>query len=124
MIEKISLAEKFNSFTDQWSPKIAGEINDSYVKLVKLRGELVWHQHDVEDELFLVVKGQLTIKLTYKLRDGYINLNECEFVIITRGAEHLPIASEEARVVLLEPKSTLNTGNVTSDRTVAVLDRI
>lgn len=120
MIEKISLAEKFNSFTDQWSPKIAGEINDSYVKLVKLRGEFVWHQHDVEDELFLVVKGQLTIKL----RDGDINLNEGEFVIIPRGVEHLPIASEEAHVVLLEPKSTLNTGNVTSDRTVAVLDRI
>src|SRR5215813_253718 len=120
MIEKISLAEKFNSFTDQWSPKIAGEINDSYVKLVKLRGEFVWHQHDVEDELFLVVKGQLTIKL----RHGDINLNEGEFVIIPRGVEHLPIASEEAHVVLLEPKSTLNTGNVTSDRTVAVLDRI
>ncbi|HMG36116.1 MAG TPA: cupin domain-containing protein [Blastocatellia bacterium] len=119
-MEKISLAEKFNSFTDQWSPKIAGEINDSYVKLVKLRGEFVWHQHDVEDELFLVVKGQLTIKL----RDGDINLNEGEFVIIPRGVEHLPIASEEAHVVLLEPKSTLNTGNVTSDRTVAVLDRI
>ena len=119
MIEKISLAEKFNSFTDHWSPKIAGEINDSYVKLAKLQGEFVWHHHDFEDELFLVIS-----KLTIKLRDGEINLNEGEFAIVPRGTEHLPVADEETHVLLLEPKSTLNTGNVKSNRTIAVLDRI
>ena len=119
-IEKVSLAEKFGRFDDLWSPKIAGELNDSYVKLVKLKGEFVWHRHEAEDELFLVVKGRLTIRL----RDGDINLEEGEFVIVPRGVEHLPVAEEEAHVVLLEPKTTLNTGDVTSERTVAELQRI
>ena len=119
-IKKVSLEEKFNLFADRWSPKIVGEINDSYVKLVKLKGEFVWHHHEVEDELFLVVKGTLLIKL----RDRDIRLEEGEFVIIPRGVEHLPIAEEEAHVILLEPKTTLNTGEVHNERTVAVLDRI
>lgn len=119
-IKKVSLEEKLDLFSDRWSPKIVGEINDSYVKLVKLKGEFVWHHHEAEDELFLVVKGSLLIKL----RDRDIRLEEGEFVIIPRGVEHLPIADEEAHVLLLEPKTTLNTGKVHNERTVAVLDRI
>ena len=119
-MEKVSLAEKFNLFQDCWSPKIVGEVNDSYVKLAKLKGEFVWHQHDVEDELFLVVKGKLLIKL----RDRDIWLNEGEFFIVPKGVEHLPVAEDEAHVLLLEPKSTLNTGNVQNERTVAELARI
>ena len=120
MIEKVNLAHKFSLFQDYWSPKIAGELNDSYVKLAKLKGEFVWHHHEVEDELFLVVKGKLLIKL----RDQDIWLEEGEFLIIPRGVEHLPIAEEEAHVMLLEPKSTLNTGDVQNERTVANLERI
>ena len=119
-MEKVNLAQKFGLFHDYWSPKIAGELNDSYVKLVKLKGEFVWHHHEVEDELFLVVKGKLLIKL----RDRDIWLEEGEFVIIPRGVEHLPVAKKEAHVVLLEPKSTLNTGNVQNERTIADLQRI
>jgi mannose-6-phosphate isomerase-like protein (cupin superfamily) len=120
MIEKVNLTQKFDCFTEYWSPRIAGELNDSYVKLAKLKGEFVWHQHDAEDELFLVVEGQLTIKL----RDRDVELDPGEFVIIPRGMEHLPVAEEEVHVVLLEPKSTLNTGNVQSARTVADLKRV
>ncbi|CAN5140684.1 MAG: cupin domain-containing protein [Pyrinomonadaceae bacterium] len=119
-MEVIKLAEKFNLFQDYWSPKIAGEINDSYVKLVKLKGEFVWHHHETEDELFLVVKGRLIIKL----RDRELRLSEGEFVIIPRGVEHLPIAEEETHVILLEPKTTLNTGTERNERTVAELERI
>lgn len=120
MIEKVSLADKLARFSDCWSPKIVGELNESYVKLAKLKGEFVWHHHETEDELFLVVKGKLLIKL----RDRSIELEEGEFVIIPRGVEHLPVATEEAHVLLLEPKTTLNTGNVSNERTVAELDRI
>ncbi len=119
-IETVSLIEKLNSFQDCWSPKIVGELNDSFVKLVKLKGEFVWHHHEAEDELFLVVKGSLLMKL----RDRDIRVEEGEFVIIPRGVEHLPVAEEEVHVLLLEPKSTLNTGNVANERTVAELDRI
>ena len=120
MIEKVNLKDKFDLFQDYWDPRIAGELNDSYVKLVKFRGEFVWHQHKNEDELFLVVKGHLTIKL----HDGDVELDPGEFLIIPRGIEHLPVAAEEVQVVLLEPKSTLNTGNVQSERTVADLKRV
>jgi len=119
-MEKVNLAHKFNLFQDYWSPKIVGELDDSYVKLVKLKGEFVWHHHEAEDELFLVVKGRLLIKL----RDRDIWLEKGEFVIIPRGVEHLPIAEREAHVLLLEPKSTLNTGNVRSEKTVTDLERI
>jgi mannose-6-phosphate isomerase-like protein (cupin superfamily) len=119
-MDKVNLAQKFSLFQEYWSPKIAGEINDSHVKLVKLKGEFVWHQHDTEDELFLVVKGRLLIKL----RDRDIFLEEGEFVIIPRGVEHLPIAEEEAHVLLLEPKTTLNTGNVRDEKTVENVDWI
>lgn len=119
-IEKVNVAEKFSLFQERWSPKIVGELNDSHIKLAKLRGEFVWHQHEIEDELFLVVTGRLLIRL----RDHDIWLDEGEFVIIPRGVEHLPIAEEEAEVLFVEPKSTLNTGNVTNERTVPELDRI
>ncbi len=120
MLEIINFAQKFASFQDYWSPKIVGELNDSYVKLAKLKGEFVWHQHEAEDELFLVVKGRLLIKL--RDRDLWINEGEC--VIIPRGVEHLPIADTEVHVLLLEPKSTLNTGNVQNERTVLDSERI
>lgn len=119
-IETVSLLQKLNSFQDRWSPKIVGELNDSFVKLAKLKGEFVWHHHEAEDELFLVIKGSLLIKL----RDRDIRVEQGEFVIIPRGVEHLPIAEEEVHVLLLEPKSTLNTGNIVNERTVADLDRI
>ena len=119
-IQKVNLSEKFGLFSEYWKPRIAGEINDSHVKLVKLKGEFVWHHHEAEDELFLVVRGRLLIKL----RDRDLRLEEGEFVVIPRGVEHLPVAEEEAHVLLLEPKSTLNTGNVRSDRTVDELERV
>ena len=113
-MEKVNIAQKFSLFDERWSPRIVGELNDSYVKLAKLKGEFVWHHHDEEDELFLVVKGRLLIKL----RDGDVWLDEGEFVVIPKGVEHLPVAEEEVHVMLLEPKSTVNTGNVQSERTV------
>jgi mannose-6-phosphate isomerase-like protein (cupin superfamily) len=119
-IKTVSLVEKLGSFQDYWSPKVVGELNDCFVKLVKLKGEFVWHHHEAEDELFLVVKGSLLIKL----RDRDIRVEEGEFVIIPRGVDHLPVADEEVQVLLLEPKSTLNTGNQANERTVAELDRI
>jgi mannose-6-phosphate isomerase-like protein (cupin superfamily) len=114
-MEKVNIAQKLTLFQEYWSPKIVGEVNDSYVKLVKFQGEFVWHHHENEDELFLVVKGKLLIKL----RDQDIWLNEGEFVIIPKMVEHMPVAEEEVHVLLLEPKSTLNTGNVQNERTVA-----
>lgn len=113
-IEVVNLAQKFGAFSEYWSPRIAGELNDSYLKLAKLKGEFVWHQHEAEDELFLVVKGHLLIKL----RDRDLALSEGEFVVIPRGVEHCPVADQEAQVILLEPKTTLNTGDVVSERTV------
>jgi mannose-6-phosphate isomerase-like protein (cupin superfamily) len=119
-MESVNLAEKFRRFGDHWSPKIVGELNDSYVKLVKLKGEFVWHHHEAEDELFLVVKGRLLLRF----RDRDVWINEGEFAIVPRGVDHLPIAPEEVHVVLIEPKSTLNTGNVRNERTVDALQRI
>ncbi len=110
----INIAQKFSLFSEHWSPRIAGELNDSHVKLAKLLGEFVWHQHENEDEMFLIVKGKLLIKF----RDRDLWLNEGEFVIIPKGVEHCPVAEEEVHVMLLEPKSTLNTGDVQNERTV------
>ena len=120
MIEKVNLSEKFGLIGEHWSPKIAGEVNDSFVKLVKFRGDFVWHKHEEEDEMFLVVKGSINIKL----RDGDVRLGEGEFVIIPRGVEHKPVAEEEAHVLLFEPKTVLNTGDVVNERTRPVLERI
>jgi len=119
-MKTVNLGEKFRSFTDQWSPKIVGEINDSYVKAVKLQGEFVWHHHEREDEMFLVVKGALRMKF----RDHEEVIREGELIIVPHGTEHLPIADEETQVLLFEPKSTLNTGNITNERTVAQLKHI
>jgi mannose-6-phosphate isomerase-like protein (cupin superfamily) len=117
---KVSLAEKFSRFSDYFSPKIAGELNDSHVKLVKLKGEFVWHHHDNEDELFLVVQGRLFMGLREAATDTEreVALDPGEFIIVPKGVEHRPRAEEETHVVLLEPKNTLNTGNVHSERTV------
>ena len=120
MIEKVNLSEKFGLFAEHWSPKIAGEVNDAYVKLVKFRGDFVWHRHEAEDEMFLVVKGEIVIRL----RDGDVRLSEGEFLIIPRGVEHKPYAEEEAHVLLFEPKTVLNTGDVVNERTRPVLERI
>lgn len=119
-MEKVNLAEKFGLFAEYWSPKIVGELNGQYVKLAKLKGEFVWHHHEAEDELFLVVKGQLVIKL----REKDVTLKEGEFFIVPRGVEHQPVAEEEAHILLFEPRSTLHTGNVRSERTVENLDWI
>ncbi|MCL4875824.1 MAG: cupin domain-containing protein [Anaerolineae bacterium] len=112
-MEKVNLAAKFAQFSDYWSPRIVGELNDSYVKLAKLKGEFIWHHHDNEDELFFVVKGRLLMQL----RDRDVWIEEGEFFIVPRGVEHRPVAEEEVHLMLLEPKTTVNTGNVTSDRT-------
>jgi mannose-6-phosphate isomerase-like protein (cupin superfamily) len=114
-IEKVNLAQKFTLFQEQWSPKIVGALNDAYVKLVKVQGEFIWHHHDIEDELFLVIKGRLTMQL----RDRDITLEEGEFVIIPKGIEHKPVAEEECHLLLLEPKTTVNTGTEQNERTQA-----
>jgi len=120
MIEKVNLQQKLSLFSEHWSPKIVGELNGQHVKLVKVQGEFTWHHHDNEDELFLVINGALTIKL----QDRDILLNEGEFVIIPRGVEHKPVAEQEAHILLLEPASTLNTGNVENELTVKDVGRI
>jgi len=119
-IDKVNLARKLALFEDHWNPKIVGELNDSYIKLVKLKGEFVWHHHEAEDELFLVIKGSLLMRF----RDKDVRVDEGEFIIVPRGVEHLPIADEEVHMMLLEPKSTLNTGNIENERTHAELARI
>lgn len=123
-MEVVNLQVKFGRFSECWKPKIAGEVNDSYVKLVKLTGEFVWHQHEQEDELFLVIRGVLRMKVREQGRERELTVREGEFLIVPRGTDHLPMADEEAHVVLLEPKSTLNTGNVRNERTVEELERI
>ncbi len=116
----IDLADKLSQFNEYWSPRIVGEVNDSYVKLAKLSGEFVWHSHEQEDELFLVVKGRLTIRF----RDRDVHLEEGQMVIVEKGVEHQPVAESEAHVLIVEPKSTLNTGDVVNERTVVDLERI
>ena len=123
-METVKLAVKFASFNEPWSPKIVGEVNDSYVKLVKFTGEFVWHHHDAEDELFFVVKGTLRMKYKESGRERELVVQPGEFVIVPRGTEHMPIADEEVEVMLLEPKSTLNTGNVRNERTLEELERL
>ena len=119
-METINLKEKFSRFSDYTNPRVIGEINDMQVKAVKLKGEFIWHHHDLEDELFLVVKGTLRMKF----RDHEAIVREGEFVIVPKGVEHCPAADDEVHIVLIEPKSTLNTGNIVNERTVAQLERI
>lgn len=113
-MEKINLNEKFQTFDAYWTPKIVGEVNSSHVKIFKAKGEFVWHSHKDEDEFFLVIKGQLTIKL----RDREIHLKEGEFFIVPKGVEHQPYAPVEAHVLLFELQGVLNTGDATSEKTV------
>ena len=119
-MEKINLTEKLARVSEYWSPKIVGEVNDSFVKLVKFQGEFVWHHHENEDEMFLVVKG--TMRMCFRDRD--VLVREGEFIIVPRGVEHKPVAEGEVHVMLFEPKSTLNTGNVRNARTLPELERI
>ena len=119
-MDKINLAQKFSLFNEHWSPKIVGELNDSFIKLAKLKGEFDWHHHEQEDELFLVVKGDLIIKF----RDKDVSLKPGELIVIPKGVDHLPVAAEEVQVMLIEPKGTLNTGNVVTEKTKETLDRI
>jgi len=114
-MEKVNLAQKLTLFNDYWHPRIVGELNDSHIKVVKVQGEFVWHHHDHEDELFLVLKGRLQMQF----EDRNVWLEEGEFIIVPRGVEHRPVAPEEAHLLLLEPTSTLNTGNVMDEKTVA-----
>lgn len=119
-MDKVNLAEKLALFQDHWHPRVVGDLNGQQVKLVKFAGEFVWHHHDHEDELFLVVKGQFRMEF----RDRAVDLHEGEFIIVPRGVEHRPVAAEEVHVLLFEPASVLNTGNVQNELTVAELEMI
>jgi len=119
-MEKVNLEEKFSLFHDHWKPKIVGELNGQHVKLVKFIGPFEWHHHDHEDELFLVIKGCFSMEF----RDHRVRLQQGEFLIVPRGVEHCPVADQEVHVLLFEPASTLNTGNLQTERTVKVLDRL
>ena len=119
-MEKVNLARKFSQFSEQWKPKIVGELNGQYVKLVRFQGPFVWHRHEKEDEMFLTVGGRFVMEL----REGNLDIGEGEFVIVPAGVEHRPVAEEEAKVLLFEPATTLNTGDVRNERTVADPERI
>jgi mannose-6-phosphate isomerase-like protein (cupin superfamily) len=120
MPDKINLAQKFSQIHEYWKPYIAGELNGQLVKLDKLKGEFVWHHHENEDEMFLVVKGRFRIEF----RDKTVQLEEGEFIVVPRGVEHKPVADEECWILLFEPASTLNTGNVVNERTLRELQKI
>jgi mannose-6-phosphate isomerase-like protein (cupin superfamily) len=118
--EKVKVAESLRQIKEYWRPYVAAELNEQHVKLVKLKGEFVWHHHEREDELFLVLKGRFRMEF----RERHVWIEEGEFIVVPRGVEHRPVAEEEAHVLLFEPASTLNTGNVRGERTVDKLDRI
>jgi mannose-6-phosphate isomerase-like protein (cupin superfamily) len=119
-MEKINIAEKLSLFSDHWNPRIIGELNGQQVKATKLKGEFVWHHHENEDELFLVVKGILKMEF----RDKTVVINPGEFIIVPRGVEHKPVAEQEVELLLFEPASTLNTGNIENEQTKKTLQRI
>jgi mannose-6-phosphate isomerase-like protein (cupin superfamily) len=119
-MHKINLLEKFSLFSEHWSPKIVGELNGQQVKLAKFKGEFIFHKHENEDELFMVIKGKF--KMEY--RDKIVEINECEMLIVPRGVEHKPVAEEEVWVMLFEPASTLNTGNIVDERTKTQLETL
>ncbi len=119
-IEKVNLREKFALIADHWNPRVVGDLNGQQVKLVKLRGEFIWHQHDQEDELFLVIEGEFTMEF----RDKNIHLTTGEFLVVPRGVEHRPVATQEASVLLFEPATTLNTGEHHNERTLEALEKI
>ena len=119
-VDKINLTDKLSQFDEHWSPRIVAELNGQHVKLAKVKGEFVWHHHEDEDELFYVLKGRLTIEF----RDGSVELGPGECVVVPRGVEHRPVAEEETHILMFEPASTLNTGNVRSERTVEDPERL
>ncbi len=119
-MQKVNLAAAFSSFADYWNPVIAGELNGQQVKLVKFKGEFIWHHHEQEDELFYVVKGCFDMEF----RDQTVTVNEGEFLIVPHGVEHRPVATEEVSVMLFEPATTLNTGNVQDEKTRSELRKI
>jgi mannose-6-phosphate isomerase-like protein (cupin superfamily) len=119
-MDKINLAEKFSHIHEFWKPYIAGELNGQLVKLDKLKGEFVWHHHELEDEMFLVVKGRFRIEF----RDHIVPLEEGEFIVVPRGVEHKPVADEECWILLFEPASTVNTGNVENQLTLRKLQKV
>jgi mannose-6-phosphate isomerase-like protein (cupin superfamily) len=119
-MDKVVLADKLSQFTAYWQPKIVGELNGQQVKLSKFKGEFIWHSHEHEDELFLVLRGRFRMEF----RDRHVDLDTGEFLIVPRGVEHRPVADEEVSVLLFEPAGTLNTGTVRNDRTVENLERI
>ena len=119
-MDKVNIQEKFNAFSDSWNPRIIAELNGQHVKAARLTGEFVWHHHDAEDEMFLVLKG----KLTMAFRDKTVVINPGEFIVVPKGVEHKPIAEGEVELLLFEPASTLNTGNLNNERTRAQLEKI
>ena len=119
-MDKVNITEKLSLFSEYWSPKVAGELNGQQVKLVKFKGEFVWHKHDNEDEMFYVLKGSFNMEF----RDKTVMINENEFIIVPRGVEHRPVAPEEVSVMLFEPATTLNTGNVVNELTKESLQKI
>jgi mannose-6-phosphate isomerase-like protein (cupin superfamily) len=119
-MEKVNLAQKFALFSEQWSPKLIGELNGQQIKIAKLQGEFVWHHHEAEDEFFMVIEGRMTIKLP----DQEIELGEGEFLIVPRGVEHKPVAKDQAQIMMFEPAGTLNTGNVQNEHTIENIDRL
>ena len=120
----VNLAEKFSRFSDYCNPRIVGEVNDLHVKVVKLKGEFIWHHHENEDELFLVTRGMLRMQYREGGEEREVKVGPGEFVVVPKGTEHRPIGDDEVHIVLFEPKSTLNTGNVINERTVAQLQKI
>jgi len=120
IVGKVNVAEKLEAIGDYWNPRVVGELNGQQVKLVKMKGEFVWHRHENEDEMFLVVKGRLRMEF----RDKHVSVERGEFIVVPRGVEHRPVAEEETHVLLFEPASTLNTGNVRNERTREKLERI
>ena len=120
IMEKVNLSEKFSLFSEQWKPKIVGELNGQMIKLVKFKGPFVWHHHENEDELFYVIKGSFDMEF----RDKTVTIREGEFIIVPRGVEHRPNAPQETEVMLFEPATTLNTGNIENDRTVKKLQKL
>jgi mannose-6-phosphate isomerase-like protein (cupin superfamily) len=119
-MEKVNLVEKLSLFEEYWSPKIVGELNGQMIKLVKFKGPFVWHHHDNEDELFYVVKGNFDMEFEKNI----VTINQGEFIIVPRGVEHRPNAKEECEVMLFEPGTTLNTGNVENERTLKQLQHL
>lgn len=117
-MKKLSLAEKLSQITDQWRPRVIAELNGQHVRVVKIRGEFIWHQHEDEDEMFLVLKGKLKMDYREDGQELQLELTEGELIVVPRGTEHRPSADEETHILLFEPATTVNTGNVQSERTV------